>query len=137
MSQGLAHWILIRQDTKKAHHLDEQFVWMDEYSYCNVITAQAIYTLTGAMIIEQGIKKAGRPISLSGEHVWATRQLLATLHDIWQTPNLTCQLHHPDGRQFVVLLTDITNIRHVQNYKDGDKSMDDKVQFDLKFVVLE
>lgn len=55
-------------------------IWTDEFNW-TPMQQQEGYTLTGALIIETGLKQAGRPITLeSVDGGWITRQTLADLY---------------------------------------------------------
>lgn len=78
--------------------------WTDEFDWNPV--AQSIETgLTGAPIIQQGTRQAGRPLTLEGGRQWAwiTRSDLLALHQLLSVAGAqpTVTLH--DGRQFLVV----------------------------------
>lgn len=78
-------------------------VWRDEFTWTPVTQATS-YSLTGALIVEQADKQAGRPITLVGgkDFAWLTRTevgALKTLLDAGEEMTLT--LH--DSRTFTVL----------------------------------
>ena len=58
------------------HHL----IWTDEFDWAPV-TQTASYTLSGALIVETGIKLKGRPITLAGDanSAWINRSTLLAL----------------------------------------------------------
>ncbi|MBB1074469.1 hypothetical protein HUU62_08605 [Rhodoferax sp. 4810] len=78
--------------------------WIDEYTWTPVVQ-NAEYSLTGAMVIEEAIKLAGRPMTLLGgdRFAWIRRSALNQLKALLDipTPSLTLTLH--DNRQFVVI----------------------------------
>ncbi|MBS9779666.1 MAG: hypothetical protein KGV51_03480 [Moraxellaceae bacterium] len=96
-------WKLINNQTKQSIDLPQDMRWEDEFSWNKVAQSAPVYTLTGAMIIQQGTKKAGRPITLTGDWVWHKRADLETLRDWTDSPNLTMTLIHYDGREFSVI----------------------------------
>lgn len=61
--------------------LPDALNWADEYAW-SPIEQSKTYTTTGALLIEEGIKQAGRPITLEGsmDSTWCTRALVNTLH---------------------------------------------------------
>lgn len=83
-------------------------VWADEQEW-SPLDQQTSYSLTGALIVEEASKQAGRPITLIGqsdgtEHTaWITRAALSTLRTALDTPlaQFTLTLH--DGRTFAVI----------------------------------
>lgn len=61
--------------------LPDALNWVDEYAWSPVQQAKT-YTTTGALLIEEGVMQAGRPITLEGqiEATWCTRAMVGTLH---------------------------------------------------------
>lgn len=61
--------------------LPDALSWADEYTWSPVEQTKT-YTTTGALLIEEGVKQAGRPITLEGseDRTWCTRALVDTLH---------------------------------------------------------
>lgn len=66
--------------TSETLELDDGLIWEDEFSWSPLQTTYQ-YTLTGAMVIQQGAKQAGREITLKGDDSmnWITRADLETL----------------------------------------------------------
>lgn len=67
--------------------------WTDEYTWSPVQQSKA-YTTTGALLIEEGTKQAGRPITLEGgqDRTWCTRTLVDQLHTWAQTTGIVLTL---------------------------------------------
>lgn len=82
--------------------------WTDEQEW-SPIDQQTSYSLTGALIVEEAEKQAGRPITLTGQSdgsahtAWMTRAQIAALRAALDTPlaQFTLTLH--DGRTFTVI----------------------------------
>lgn len=87
--------------------LDEGLVWEDEFSWSPLQTDYQ-YTLTGALVIQQGTKQAGRPFTLKGDDSmnWISRASLDTLRG-WaamEGRQLLLQIVGPDStRSFNVM----------------------------------
>ena len=60
--------------------LPDALSWADEYSW-SPIEQTKTYTVTGALLIEEGVKQSGRPITLEGaeDRTWCTRALVDQL----------------------------------------------------------
>lgn len=73
--------------------LPDALNWVDEYTWSPVQQSKT-YTTTGALLIEEGVKQAGRPITLEGalDATWCTRALVDQLHAWAQTPAITLTL---------------------------------------------
>ena len=83
--------------------LPTDLLWIDEFDLTPVQQTQA-YSITGALIIESGVKQAGREITLSGDNVSGliSRADLKTLESkLTQTPPLVLTLN--DARTFNVI----------------------------------
>lgn len=61
--------------------LPDALNWVDEYAWSPVEQTKT-YTTTGALLIEEGVKLAGRPVTLEGnvDRTWCTRALVGQLH---------------------------------------------------------
>lgn len=66
--------------TNQVLALPNGLIWRDEFDW-SPVGSNNTYTLTGALIVEQSAKQAGRPISLSADDDmnWAKRQAVDTL----------------------------------------------------------
>ena len=69
--------------------LPDALNWSDEYTWSAVQQAKT-YTTTGALLIEEGTKQAGRPITLEGtiNSTWVARSQLDQLRTWAQTPGI-------------------------------------------------
>lgn len=61
--------------------LPDALNWVDEYSW-SPVQQTSTYTTTGALLIEEGVMQAGRPITLEGkvEATWCPRAMVDQLH---------------------------------------------------------
>lgn len=97
------YWELKRNDTSAIVRLPEGVYWSDEFSYSKVAQSSPVYTLNGALIIQQGVKQAGRPITLGGQWAWINRGDFKKLKEWRDTPLLEMTLTHYDLRTFQVV----------------------------------
>lgn len=97
------NFTLTRHDTQAAITLPQDMRWKDEFDWSATAQTAPVYTLSGAVVIQQGQKQAGRPITLAGEWAWLDLGLIRTLRDWSDVPELTMTLTHYDGRTFNVL----------------------------------
>lgn len=77
--------------------------WSDEFDWTPTVQSTQ-YTLTGALVVDQATKQAGRPITLVGGRQWAwlTRTQALALQALLATgAEMTLTLH--DARTFTVL----------------------------------
>lgn len=96
-------WTLKRKDNGVAVYLPQDMRWDDEFEWNKVAQAAPQRTLSGGLVIQQGIKANGRPITLSGDWVWLDLSILRTLRDWTDVPELEMTLTHYDGREFNVI----------------------------------
>lgn len=83
--------------------LPEDLIWIDEFDWTPA-EQRTTYTLTGALIVETGIKQTGRAITLVGgpDAAWITRATLTALYNkLSVTASMTLTLN--DGRIFNVV----------------------------------
>lgn len=93
---------LTRQDNRQSLILPADMRWMDEFDWVKVAQTSPEYTLSGSLLVQYGVKLAGRPITLGGDWAWVPRSVVRTLHDWAGVPALRLDLSLPDGRDFVV-----------------------------------
>lgn len=73
--------------------LPDALSWTDEYTWSPIEQSQT-YTTTGALLIEEHVKQAGKPFTLEGgiDSTWCTRTLVNTLHAWAATPGIVMTL---------------------------------------------
>lgn len=93
----------------KYHTLDtlripRGMVWIDEHDWVPVEKAME-YSLTGALLVDVGVRLAGRPITLQAieSSGWIRRDVLQQVLDLASIPDATYTLVHADGRTFEVM----------------------------------
>lgn len=132
------HWILKRQDNNDTLQLHAQFVWSDEFDWTALAQSDPVYTLTGAMVVQQGTKKAGRPITLNGNDTRTTRADLAVLQAWAAVPELEMTLTHPQGQSHRVIFDRpfMDNIKAIKQYRPADEDGEDKYTVHLHFLTI-
>lgn len=88
--------------------LPSGLIWSDEQEW-SPIDQQTTYSLTGALVVEEAVKQAGRPITLTGQiagndhTAWMARSAIIALRIALDTPlaQFTLTLH--DSRTFAVI----------------------------------
>ena len=73
--------------------LPDSLSWADEFTWSPIEQSQT-YTTTGALLIEEHVKQAGKPITLEGseDRTWCTRALVDTLHAWASAPGIVMTL---------------------------------------------
>lgn len=79
--------------------ITDNFVWSDEFNYNQVEQSQE-RSLTGGLIIQNGVKQFGRPITLGPS--WLPRATLDALFALEASPDAR-DLELADGREFRVV----------------------------------
>lgn len=97
------NWTLKRKDNNAIVTFPQDLIWTDEFAWSAIAQSTPARTLSGALIIQQGTKLAGRPITLGGEWVWHRRADLLTLQSWTAVPELQMTLTHYDQRTFNVI----------------------------------
>lgn len=88
-------------------HLPDGLVWEDEPEWSPVVQETG-YTLTGALVLEEATRAAGRPITLVGGRsgrtswAWMTRSAALALKNALDAPGLIATLTLHDSRTFRV-----------------------------------
>jgi hypothetical protein len=82
--------------------------WSDEFEW-SAVEQDKEYSLTGALLVQQGVKQKGRPITLkSGGGAWVLRSVVKALQTYYNTPDqvftlelwdetFVVQFERPDG----------------------------------------
>lgn len=120
--------------------LPGDLVFSDEYDWCEV-ERKSEYSLSGALIVSESVKLAGRPITLEARqealhkkrlisetggygHIWITRQTLDSLLSKANTPENEMTLVLSDNRTFTVMFREegITAqpLYHIMPHDDAD-----------------
>lgn len=99
---------LLRKATNETVPLENGFLWSDEFNWKPVEQNQE-YALDGTLIVQEGKKKSGRPITLlskTEKQGWIKRAVLSVIQD-WsalQDEQFTLVFEYPhDTRQFNVI----------------------------------
>lgn len=73
--------------------LSDRLHWADEFSWTPV-AQDAGYSITGALLVNVGLRQAGRPITLEGANTqaWLPRDVCDTLAGWAAQPGITLQL---------------------------------------------
>jgi hypothetical protein len=131
-------WQLKRNDNQATLSLHNQYWWSDEYGWSSLKQSDPVYTLSGAMDIQQGTMLAGRPITLDCSKARIKRMDVETLQDWTMVPELTMTLTHPDGRTFDVMFTRpaISDIDAIKNYRAGDEQGNDAFKANIHLLTV-
>jgi len=109
--------------------LPKDLEWIDELTY-SPVSQSVEYGTTGALLIQEGVKQKGRPITLgsSDSMAWVTRQQGDTLKSMMYSPGLVMQLKFCDfNNQTSSLFSYNVMFRHsegaldIKNIKDFDQ----------------
>jgi hypothetical protein len=131
-------WTLTRNDTRAALTLHAQYIWSDEYEWSSLKQSAPVYSLSGAMHVDQGTMLTGRPITLDCAHARIKRSDVELLQAWSAVPELELMLNHPDGRTFDVMFTAqaLTDIVDIKNYKPSDKRPDDPMTANINLMTI-
>lgn len=94
---------LQRKDNTAVIHLPPSLFWIDEFDWSDLAQSSPQYTLGGSVVVQQGAKLAGRPITLEiDKHEVMTRANYKELQAWSAAANLQMTYTHADGRTFNV-----------------------------------
>ncbi|HCA6600448.1 TPA: hypothetical protein MX174_006696, partial [Pseudomonas aeruginosa] len=86
-----------------AVELGDQFEWVDEFTW-DAVAQEQERSLTGALLVQEGTKLHGRPITLrSGGGVWTPLWVVRQLEVLRDQRLRVMPLVLPDGREFSVI----------------------------------
>ena len=88
--------------------LSDDLLWSDEFEWSSLAQTEPERTLTGSYIIQQGIKRAGRPITLAPpdkQMAWHTRAVAETVQAWSELPETQFTLIMRDVRYKVVFVS--------------------------------
>lgn len=90
--------------------LPGDLIWQDEFQWCSV-ERSAEYSITGALLIEESTKLAGRPITLVAKkeflgHIWLSRLTIESLYSKASIVGKQMTLILVDNRVFTVMFRD-------------------------------
>lgn len=73
---------LVRKSTSEAVTLSDGFLWSDEFDW-NPIEQKQDRAVDGSLLIQEGVKKSGRPITLTADKnmAWLKRHIVSKLKD--------------------------------------------------------
>lgn len=83
--------------------LPDNLIWEDEDEW-DPLSQNQDYTLTGALVVEESARLAGRPVTLAGGKAWAwlTRAQLATLRALGDAAGVSMTLTLHDATSLAV-----------------------------------
>ena len=83
--------------------LPDDLLWVNEFDW-EPVAQEIDRTLTGGLMIQEQVKRYGRPVTLSGDNSgWVTRETLNQLITLSETANSTLSLTLPDNRALSVI----------------------------------
>ena len=87
--------------------LPDDLLWSDEHAWTPAV-ASVSYLLTGALLVQSAVRRAGRPITLEGQvdMAWVSRPVITTMY-AWAAVPLgessgRFELTFAEGRRFTV-----------------------------------
>lgn len=117
----------------------EQMQWVDEHEWDPVEQGQD-RSLTGALIIQEGVKLYGRPITLaSNEGAWFTKSTIDELKALRDQPGIVMLLTLPSGEQHHVTWNRVAGapVEAVPLYRSAVYLPDDEFFLTLRLITVE
>lgn len=108
--------------------LDDHHEWTDEFQW-SAIEQEQERSLSGALIVQEGLKKYGRPITLAANNAaWTPLAVVRQLEELRDQLGLVMQLELADGRAFHVIFNRVDGdpleaqqlVREVEPRPDSD-----------------
>lgn len=132
----MSNWILKRKDTNDVIELHRQYSWSDQHDWTPLAQSDPVYTLSGAMDIQQGTRKAGRPITLDSTYARITRGEVEMLQGWSAVPELEMELTHPSGAVHTVIFARpaISDAKAVRPVRPSDELPTDPFTANIHFT---
>lgn len=98
--------------------LPKDLEWVDEFNW-DKVQQTTVYGATGSLFIQEGVKQAGRPITLVGKEDmgWITRETAVLLLAKKNTASLEMSLVLSDNRTFNVMFRQADGGLDIQSVK--------------------
>lgn len=119
--------------------LSHDFLWTDEFAWSDLAQTAPERTLSGSQIIQQGVKKAGRPITLEpadSNMAWTRRDVVETLQRWAMLPETKFTLTLPQGTFSVIFDNSQTAVSAKLVIGFGSLNADDDFLLTLKFLTV-
>lgn len=86
------------------HTLPDALIWIDSHKWAAVKGSHE-WSTTGALLVDQGVRQAGRPITLEGgpNHAWMPRDQADALRALTATPGAVMTLTLHDATTYSVI----------------------------------
>ncbi|MDH0032002.1 MULTISPECIES: hypothetical protein [unclassified Acinetobacter] len=130
---------LIRKATTETVLIEDGFLWSDEFDW-KPVEQNVERAIDGTLIVQEGKKKSGRPITLSPNdgQGWIKRSILSTIQ-YWSTlqgEQFTLVFEYPhDNRQFNVIFNHAEGAINAKPVKGFPTvSNEDDYEVTLKFL---
>lgn len=117
--------------------LPNNVIWLDEFHF-NQVEQTRERSLLGGLIIQQGVKLYGRPITLD---LWLDRQALDAIYVKEASVSHAMPMTLPDGREYTVIFDRSRGLAveadPVAPYADASNTPDWKYRVTLRLVTVE
>lgn len=118
--------------------LDDQFEWTDEFDWDPVAQEQE-RSLTGALLVQEGVKLHGRPITLKANGgVWTPLSVVRQLEALRDQRLKVMDLVLPDGREFPVIFNRSNGapLKATQTFREVNPSLDETYDVELSLITV-
>lgn len=116
--------------------LPEEMIWLDEAKWSAVAQSTG-YALSGSLIVEQGVKLAGRQMSLGGDNCWARWSLVKQIQSTTHVPDKRMTLTLEDGRSYQVIWDHENDPIEITRIYERQPHDDDWCRMTLHFIIIE
>lgn len=115
--------------------LPEEMIWLDEAKW-TAVAQSTEYTLNGALIVQQGVKQAGRQMSLGGDNCWARWSLVKQLQETTHVADKRMTLTLEDGRSYLVIWDHENDPIEITRIYERQPQDDDWCRMTLHFIIV-
>lgn len=118
--------------------LDDQLEWTDEFDW-DAVTQELERSIGGALLVQEGIKLHGRPITLKANGgVWTPLSVVRQLEALRDQRLKVMSLVLPDGREFSVIFNraDGPPIKATQVFRTVNPSPAEIYDIELRLITV-
>lgn len=129
---------LIR-DNGEVVALSHDLIWVDEFAWSDLAQTSPERTLSGGFVVQQGLKRNGRPISLEpadDSMAWTSRAVVEKLQQWAMLPEAVFSLELPQGAFQVMFDNSQVAVSAKPKVAWLSQSADDDFLLSLKFLTI-
>ena len=118
--------------------LDDQLEWTDEFDW-DAVAQEQEHSITGALLVQEGLKQYGRPITLKANGgVWTPLSVVRQLEALRDQRLKVMPMVLPDGREFSVIFNraDGPPLKATQVFRTVNPAPEEIYDIELRLITV-